>query len=162
KVTFNGGTAGSGGSASTWITWSGQRSTYVGNLAFTGGSGVTMFAAPSSPCQWSTFENIGVSGVASVFGTRGVKVLNTPILIKCFWNINNGTGYCDANFGGSDSTFWQDGCLWDSHYLKDNNANMSSNGGAYHLVFDSQSKSTLGPIYMTCQAMGGILMQNGA
>ena len=141
-----------GGSTTAWLNFpSGSTfGCYVGNIAFEGSGTNTQWAAANPGVCWtSVFENLGFSAFKHVFGNPSKKFLMTAVVIRGYWNINN--CYDTAvTVGGSDNTLFQDGGLIDSppHFI----------GGPvdkYHVRLDYLSKSTFGPVYMTCDRVSG-------
>lgn len=154
RLTYNGG--------GVWWACTGQpKDVYMGNLSFQGTSSSTFMTANSASNQlmYSLLENLGFSGWKSILGdgeaptTDAGKFWNTGITLKGFWNVNNCTK-SEFTFGGSDSNFFMDGLLIDS-------PRATTTAGSYHLRFNWQSKSHVGPIYMTCRS-GGILVEGSA
>lgn len=120
-------------------------------LSFQGNSNAIFMAGSNAVLWTSVFRDLGFNLWKHVLGTPTVKMLNTAVLFDGWWNVNN--SYDTAfTLGGSDSNFWMDGMLIDAEP-----ANM--NPGKYHIIFDYQEKSTVGPMFMTADQSGGMWVQ---
>lgn len=144
-----------GGSTTPWLTFPSGNTfgCYVGNISFEGSGKNTQWAAANSGVCWtSVFENLGFSAFRHVFGRPNQKFLMTAVVMQGYWNINN--CYDTAiTAGGSDNTLFVNGGLIDSppSFIGDP-------AGKYHVRLDYMSKSTIGPVYMTCDRLSGILV----
>lgn len=93
-------------------------------------------------------SNISTNNLRHVFGTAAQKLLLTAGFFHGFWEVQ--ASYRSAFImGGSDNTFWPDGCLLDSPDSLNPTAAGGSGPGTAHLVFDYMDKSTVGPMYIT-------------
>jgi hypothetical protein len=119
-------------------------------LSFQGNSSSQFMATGSSVLWTSVFRDLGFNLWKHVLGNPTAKFLNTAVLFDGWWNTNNAynTSY---TMGGSDSNLWMDGMLMDSPQSIKGNM-----GSAYHMRFDYQEKSTVGPLFITADRVSGI------
>jgi hypothetical protein len=117
-------------------------------LSFQGNSNSQFMASGSSVLWTSVFRDLGFNLWKHVLGNPTTKFLMTANLFDGWWNTNNGynTAY---SLGGSDCNLWMDGMLMDSQpaFIAD---------GAYHIRFDYLQKTTIGPLFITCEQNSGI------
>lgn len=119
-----------------------------------GNKNATAFAsAPGSILWTSVFRNLGFTEWNTVWGTPAAPFVNDAILIDGFININNSYNTA-GTFAGSDSNLFMGFTLIDTP-----TAYSASNPGHYQLIFSSQSKTEIGPIYMTAEGCKGILFR---
>lgn len=145
------------GMSGAWITSNGTNyQVSLHNLTFGGGSNASVLAG-TFYCL--SMKNIFSSGLRSVLGTQAAKLLLTAANFSGDWEINN--CYSGAfHLGGSDNTFWTNGMLLDSS-ASFNVAGAAN--GQYHLWFDGMEKSTVGPLYITCEGgWGGVRVSGSA
>lgn len=142
------------GGGTWWVNSGTTFDVYMGGLCFQGNSSSQFISSNPGVLWTSVFENLGFNLWKNVFGNPTTKFLNTAILISGWGNVNN--SYNTAfTFGGSDSNFFVGGeWLIDSQPAFMNNA-------SYHIEFQSQQKSNIGPIYMTAETMSGIKISGG-
>ena len=142
----------------TGVWWVNPGTTYDVMFAGMGiqGNSNSQFMSSNPGVLWtSVFRDLGFNLWKHGFGTPTAKFLNTAILFDGWWNINNSYNTF-ASFGGSDSNFWPGGqCLYDSP-----TSNMTA--ASYHLRFDYQEKTHVGPIYMTAERSSGIYIVGGS
>lgn len=124
-------------------------------LSFQGNSNGIFLAGTAGAVLWtSIFRDLGFNLWKHVFGTPTVKLLNTAIQCDGWWNVNN--SYDTAfTLGGSDSNLWMNGMLIDS----DPAFMQIASAGKYHIIFDYQEKTSVGPMFMTADRSGGIWIQ---
>lgn len=123
-------------------------------LSFQGNSGAQFMAGGSSVLWTSVFRDLGFNLWGNVLGTPAAKLLMTANLFDGWWNVNNGYGTA-FTLGGSDCNLWTDGMLLDSQpsFMP---------AGQYHLIASYLQKTTIGPLFITCDQRSGILVQGGA
>jgi len=120
----------------------------ISRLSFYSQSSTTDFLGGGGGVLWtSVIRDVGFSLFRHVLGSPSAKLLNTVLQLDGWWNINNGRGV-SCTLGGSDSTFWPQGCLLDSP-----TSNTSGGGVPYHLWFDYQEKSNVGPMFITAEGI---------
>lgn len=119
-------------------------------LSFQGNANSQFMATGTSVLWTSVFRDLGFNLWKHVLGNPSAKFLNTAVLFDGWWNTNNSynTSY---TLGGSDSNLWTDGMLMDSPQ-----SISSSMGSNYHMRFDYQEKSTVGPLFITADKVSGI------
>lgn len=145
------------GMSGAWITSNGTNyQVSLHNLTFVGGSNSSVLAG-TFYCL--SMKNIFSSGLRSVLGTQASKLLLTAATFSGDWEINN--CYSGAfHLGGSDNTFWTNGMLLDSSTAF-NTAGAAN--GQYHLWLDGMEKTTVGPVYITCEGgWGGVWVSGSA
>lgn len=120
-------------------------------LSFQGNSNAQFMASGSSVLWTSVFRDLGFNLWKHVLGNPAEKMLLTAVLFDGWWNTNNSrdTAY---TIGGSDNNLWMDGMLLDSP------PNLMA-AGQYHMVIDWLEKSSIGPMFVTCEQNSGILME---
>lgn len=115
------------------------------------GSSSTQFIGNSGSGSYYCLQmrNFYAAGFKSVLGSQATKLLITAGQFDGSWEVNN--SYDGAfHVGGSDTVFWPQGMLLDS-------AAAFVGSGQYHLWFDSMDKSSVGPLYITCEGdWGGV------
>jgi len=144
----------SGLGSTPWINWGSARSVYIGNLSVQGNSSSSQFISASN-IRWSRLYNLSFKGMKYVIaGNGGGNAPTTGLLADGWWNINSTASTSDApiQLSGSDSIVFPQG-LW----IDDGGSRASSASGKYHMKL-SMEKSIVGPMYMTCQGIGGILV----
>lgn len=120
-------------------------------LGFQGNSSSQFMATGSGSILWtSVFRDLGFNLWKHVLGNPSSKFQNTAILCDGWWNVNNAYN-TSFTLGGSDSNFWMDGMLLDSPQ-----SISGAIGSNYHLRFDYQEKSTVGPLFITADKVSGI------
>jgi hypothetical protein len=137
----------------TW--WTFPASGNVFDLGFYGlsfqGNSNAQFMATGNAIMWtSVFRDLGFNLWKHVLGNPTTKALLTAVLFDGWWNVNN--SYNTAfTLGGSDNNLWMQGMLLDSEpaFMAD---------GAYHCRFEWLGKTSVGPIYNTCEQNSGILV----
>ncbi|MCA1781561.1 MAG: hypothetical protein ABR616_03645 [Dermatophilaceae bacterium] len=119
----------------------------ISRLSFYSQSSTTDFlGGHSSGVLWtSVIRDVGFSLFRHVLGSPTTKLLNTALICDGWWNVNNGRGAA-MTVGGSDSTFWPDGILLDSP------TTLTAGVVPYHMYFSFQSKSFVGPMYVTAES----------
>lgn len=119
-------------------------------LSFQGNSASQFMGSGGAVLWTSVFRDLGFNLWKHVLGNPTVPLLLTANLFDGWWNTNNGydTAY---SIGGSDNNLWMDGMLMDSEP-----ANMADT--AYHMRFDYMEKSSVGPMFVTCDQNPGILV----
>lgn len=147
------------GTGTWWQVPPGQTfDVYMGGLCFQGNANAQFMASNPGVLWTSVFENLGFNLWKNVFGNpsdlTNTKFLNTAIHLRGFFNFNNGYGTA-CSFGGSDSNIFMDGGQIDSPPGTMDNAQ-------YHVIFNYQEKTHVGPIYMTAETMSGIRIDGGA
>ena len=145
------------GMTGAWITSNGTNyQVTLHNLTF-GGSSTASVLAGTFYCL--SMRNIFSSGLKSVLGTQAAKITLTACMFTGDWEINN--CYSGAfHMAGSDNVCWPEGMLLDSS-LAFNTAGAAN--GQYHLWLDQMEKSTVGPLYVTCEGgWGGIMITGNA
>lgn len=118
------------------------------SLTVTGGSNAT-FLGQNGGGTWYclAMRDIFTSGLKTVIGTQATKFLITASVFDGWWEVNN--SYNGAfHLGGSDNTLWPAGMLLDS-----GTAFLTAGGsnGQAHLWCDGLDKTTIGPLYITCE-----------
>lgn len=114
------------------------------------------FIASNPGVLWtSKFSDLGFNLWKYGFGNPASKFLNTAILLSGWGNVNNSYNTF-FSFGGSDSNFFVGG-----EWLIDSPTSIMT-ASAYHLRFDYQEKSHVGPIYMTAERSSGIYITGGS
>jgi hypothetical protein len=130
------------------------RGLYLGGLFFEGNSGAQFMQSNPGVTGKAVFENLGFNLWKHVLGNPTQKWLSTACQFQGWWNVNN--GYDTAfTLGGSDSNFWTDGMLLDSPPTL-------MNASSYHLIFDYQEKTSVGPIYCTADRSSGVWVKGGS
>lgn len=149
----------------TWLTLPSSGNYYgisMRNLSIEGGSTSVMIETPGSSNLWlSEFHNLGITNFRHVFGKPGTRqFVMTGGHFSGLWNVNNCTD-CAFYLAGSDCRFWTDGyCLLDSP------RSISSVSGnfnyPYHIWFDYQEKSRIGPMFITAEDKPAAMRITGA
>lgn len=146
------------GSGDWWVLPAGQTfDVQFSGIGFQGNSSSTFLASPNGGVLWtSVLRDCGWVNWKSVLGKKTQKLLVTAVLFDGWWNINN--SYDTAiSIGGSDCNLWMNGMLIDSppQFIH------TYNPGSYHMRLDYLEKSQVGPIYMTSESSGGLLILGG-
>lgn len=120
----------------------------ISRLSFYSQSSTTDFLGGGGGVLWtSLIRDVGFSLFRHVLGSPTAKLLNTVLQCDGWWNVNNSRGVA-MTLGGSDSAFWPQGCLLDSPTSITDSGNVP-----YHLWFDYQEKSSVGPMFITAEGI---------
>jgi len=130
----------------------------IRNIAFTGNSSkqfmggtAVLWCMNLQDCSWSSWS--------SILGSQATKLLINLCLFDGWLSFHN-SYHGGIHIGGSDNT------LFVGMTNIDSGTAFNSSGGAngqYHLWLDSLEKSTIGPIYLTCEgAWNGIRVSGPA
>lgn len=119
-----------------------------------GNSKSVAFSTASGAIAWtSVWRDLGFTEWSSVWGTPTQPFVNDAILIDGFINVNNSYNTA-GTFAGSDSNLFMGFTLIDTPTTYS-----ASNPGHYQLIFSSQSKTEVGPFYMTAEGCKGVLVR---
>lgn len=145
------------GGSGIWLNGSGSvYDVFIGSVAFQAGNSTQQFLAqPTGTLYACEFFNLTIYGFKYAFGTPAAKCLITQVVFSGHWTV---IGSLDTAFtlGGSDCSLWMSGYV---------NLESSSAGGAakYQCIFDSQSKTNVGFMYITSvNGWRGLLCQNNS
>jgi hypothetical protein len=104
-----------------------------------------MSTGASGQLQASLIRDVSFANFDRVMGSDTAQALFTACTFNGWWECNNNRKGA-FRMGGSDCTFWTDGMLLDS------NPASYPGTGQTHLTFDYMDKTTVGPLYITCEA----------
>lgn len=146
------------GTPRTWIDLTGATAYnwLVQGIYFTSTNNNTQFArAPAGHVLWSSrFHNLGFKGFKGVLGNSGEAFATDLITTSGQWQCL--TNY-DTPFnirGGDDTNLWGEGMNLGS------GDNVGGGGGKYLMMFSSNSKFDMGPVYISADnGWRGILHQ---
>lgn len=116
---------------------------YIGDIGFHDSNGNSEFwhQPNTSTCYSSQFHSLSFNGFKHVFGTPAAHFSCTQVVFSGHWEVQSGY---DTQFtmGGSDNSLWMAGFLNLGNRVAPTN-------GAYHIILNSMSKSSIGYIYIT-------------
>lgn len=137
-----------------WLTSSSGSFTwdvYIGQIAFKGTSTTQFMACTNTGLYCALLRDLSFSGFKSILGSQSSKLLLSACTFDGYWETNN--SYNGAfHIGGSDNTLWSNGMLLDSGTAFNSAGNAA---GQFHLWCDYLEKTSIGPLYITCEGNWG-------
>jgi hypothetical protein len=112
------------------------------------GSFITCDSNGASQFYQAQIHQLSSHGMFSVIGKPAEVARFTAAIFSGYWEINN-SYHGAVHMAGSDSTLFSDGAQFDS------GPSFATSGGSvgdYHIWFDFLDKSTVGPLYVTCES----------